>query len=94
MLGLTQSLSISLGLSETGIRVNAILPGWIDVGDECKEADESQVSGRPAGSQRRGTDRHLSGCVQSVFETGGSRVASSGSRWTGGGYCENGLVAG
>jgi len=56
LLGLTQSLSISLGLSDTGIRVNAILPGWIDVGDECKEADESQVSGRPAGSQRRGTD--------------------------------------
>lgn len=38
LLGLTQSMAVSLAPQE--VRVNAILPGWINVSDECKEADE------------------------------------------------------
>ena len=38
LLGLTQSMAVSLG--PKGVRVNAILPGWIHVENECKEADE------------------------------------------------------
>ncbi|WPH02884.1 Hypothetical protein R9X50_00575200 [Acrodontium crateriforme] len=39
LLGLTQSMAVSL--APQGIRVNAILPGWINVANECKNADES-----------------------------------------------------
>lgn len=38
LLGLSQSMAVSL--APRGIRVNAILPGWIHVENECKEADE------------------------------------------------------
>jgi len=38
LLGLSQSMAVSL--APRGVRVNAILPGWIHVEDECKEADE------------------------------------------------------
>lgn len=38
LLGLTQSLAISLASSH--VRVNAIIPGWIHVENECKAADE------------------------------------------------------
>ncbi|POS70884.1 hypothetical protein DHEL01_v210723 [Diaporthe helianthi] len=38
LIGLTHSMAVSL--APVGIRVNAILPGWIHVGNECKEADE------------------------------------------------------
>lgn len=38
LLGLTQSMAVSLG--PKGVRVNAILPGWIHVENECKKADE------------------------------------------------------
>lgn len=38
LLGLSQSMATSLAPS--GIRVNAILPGWIHVENECKVADE------------------------------------------------------
>lgn len=38
LIGLTQSLASSL--AEMGITVNTILPGWINVANECKEADE------------------------------------------------------
>jgi NAD(P)-dependent dehydrogenase (short-subunit alcohol dehydrogenase family) len=37
LLGLTQSMAVSFG--PQGVRVNAILPGWIHVGNECKDAD-------------------------------------------------------
>ncbi|KAK3115875.1 hypothetical protein LTR53_004375 [Teratosphaeriaceae sp. CCFEE 6253] len=39
LLGLTQSMAVSL--APQGVRVNAILPGWINVSDECKQADEN-----------------------------------------------------
>ncbi|KAI4725189.1 NAD(P)-binding protein [Aureobasidium sp. EXF-10728] len=39
LLGLTQSMAISLG-HRHNIRVNAIIPGWISVEDENKSADE------------------------------------------------------
>jgi NAD(P)-dependent dehydrogenase (short-subunit alcohol dehydrogenase family) len=38
LLGLSQSMAVSL--APRGVRVNAILPGWIHVENECKEADE------------------------------------------------------
>ncbi|KAF2210671.1 hypothetical protein CERZMDRAFT_44745 [Cercospora zeae-maydis SCOH1-5] len=38
LLGLTQSLSVSL--ASKNIRVNAILPGWINVAHECQKGDE------------------------------------------------------
>lgn len=38
LLGLSQSMAVSL--EPRGVRVNAILPGWIHVENECKEADE------------------------------------------------------
>ncbi|KAM3421672.1 hypothetical protein BST61_g2057 [Cercospora zeina] len=38
LLGLTQSLSVSL--APKYIRVNAILPGWINVAHECQKGDE------------------------------------------------------
>jgi len=38
LLGLNQSMALSLG--RQGVRVNAILPGWIHVENECKAADE------------------------------------------------------
>ncbi|KAK7744671.1 hypothetical protein SLS53_003560 [Cytospora paraplurivora] len=38
LLGLTHSMAVSL--APAGVRVNAILPGWIHVANECKEADE------------------------------------------------------
>ncbi len=41
LIGLTQSLSNSL--ADMGITVNAILPGWINVANECKEADEKGI---------------------------------------------------
>lgn len=38
LIGLTHSMAVSL--APVGVRVNTILPGWIHVGNECKEADE------------------------------------------------------
>lgn len=40
LLGLTQSMAISLG-HQHKIRVNAIIPGWIDVQNENKAADQN-----------------------------------------------------
>jgi NAD(P)-dependent dehydrogenase (short-subunit alcohol dehydrogenase family) len=42
LLGLTQSMSVSLGHRHK-IRVNAIIPGWIHVANECKAADEKHA---------------------------------------------------
>jgi len=38
LIGMTHSMAVSLG--PLAITVNAILPGWINVLNECKEADE------------------------------------------------------
>ena len=43
LLGLTQSSAISLG-HRHNIRVNAIIPGWINVENENKAADEEKTS--------------------------------------------------
>ncbi|KAL1311762.1 hypothetical protein AAFC00_001849 [Neodothiora populina] len=40
--GLTQSLSVSLG-HRYGIRVNAISPGWVHVGEQNMEADKKKT---------------------------------------------------
>ncbi|KAK3724067.1 hypothetical protein LTR37_001189 [Vermiconidia calcicola] len=40
--GLAQSMAVSL--APDGIRCNAILPGWINVTNECKKADEEGQS--------------------------------------------------
>ncbi|ROV88978.1 hypothetical protein VMCG_10138 [Cytospora schulzeri] len=42
LLGLTHSMAVSL--APAGVRVNAILPGWIHVANECKEADEKGIT--------------------------------------------------
>lgn len=42
ILGLSRSMAVSLG-HKHGIRVNSIIPGWISVDNECKEADESET---------------------------------------------------
>jgi NAD(P)-dependent dehydrogenase (short-subunit alcohol dehydrogenase family) len=39
LLGLSQSMAVSL--APDGIRCNAILPGWINVTNECLQADEN-----------------------------------------------------
>lgn len=41
LLGLVQSMAVSL--APDGIRVSAVVPGWIHVGNECKHADEEGV---------------------------------------------------
>lgn len=38
LLGLAQSMAVSL--ARDGVRVSAVLPGWIHVQDECKAADD------------------------------------------------------
>jgi NAD(P)-dependent dehydrogenase (short-subunit alcohol dehydrogenase family) len=60
LLGLTQSMAVSLALD--GIRVNAILPGWINATNECKQADESGQSWEDGLSQED-HQWHLSGRV-------------------------------
>ncbi|KOS23070.1 putative oxidoreductase [Escovopsis weberi] len=39
LVGLAQSMAVSL--ARDGVRVSAVLPGWIHVLDECREADEA-----------------------------------------------------
>ena len=39
LVGLAQSMAVSL--ARDGIRVNAVVPGWIHVADECRAADEA-----------------------------------------------------
>ena len=63
LLGLTQSMSVSL--APQGIRCNAILPGWINVTNECKQADESGQSWE-AGLSKEDHAWHLTGRVGKV----------------------------
>lgn len=63
LLGLTQSMAVSL--AKQGIRVNAICPGWINVSDECKEADERDQDWEE-GLTREDHRWHLAGRVGKV----------------------------
>lgn len=63
MLGLTQSMAVSL--ASDNVRVNAILPGWINVSDECKEADEKDQDWGE-GLTREDHRWHLAGRVGKV----------------------------
>lgn len=63
LLGLTQSMAVSL--APQGVRVNAILPGWINVTNECKQADESEQPWE-AGLSREDHQWHLTGRVGKV----------------------------
>ena len=63
LIGLTHSMAVSL--APVGVRVNAILPGWIHVGNECKDADEKGTTWEEGLSQ---DDQkwHLNGRVGKV----------------------------
>lgn len=63
LLGLTQSMAVSL--APQGVRVNAILPGWINVTNECKKADESGQSWEE-GLSKDDHEWHLTGRVGRV----------------------------
>lgn len=89
LLGLTQSMAVSL--APLHIRANAILPGWIHVGDECKEADEEGQSWEE-GLSKADHEWHLNGrvgkvedvlraveyLVESEFVTGAEQVVDGG----------------
>ncbi|KAK5003268.1 hypothetical protein LTR28_010375 [Elasticomyces elasticus] len=90
LLGLTHALAISLG-PRHGIRVNAILPGWIHVLDECAEGDgrgrqwEEGLTGEdarwhPVGRVGRAEDvaRAVRFLVESGFVTGAEIVVDGG----------------
>ena len=61
ILGLTQSMSISLGHRHK-IRVNAIIPGWIHVENESKAADEKGTAWEE-GLSKADTEWHPAGRV-------------------------------
>ncbi|QIW95715.1 hypothetical protein AMS68_001233 [Peltaster fructicola] len=63
LLGLTNAMSVSL--APQGIRVNAILPGWINVTNESKQADESGQSWED-GLSKDDHQWHLTGRVGKV----------------------------
>jgi NAD(P)-dependent dehydrogenase (short-subunit alcohol dehydrogenase family) len=90
LLGLTQSMSISLGHRHK-IRVNAIIPGWIHVANECMAADERQAKWEeglsqedrewhPVGRVGNGDDiaRAVEYLVGSEFVTGQEVVVDGG----------------
>ncbi|KAK4570449.1 hypothetical protein LTR86_002529 [Recurvomyces mirabilis] len=63
LLGLTQSMAVSL--APQGVRVNAILPGWINVANECKSADSDGIAWED-GLTREDHRWHLTGRVGRV----------------------------
>ncbi|KAF2165651.1 hypothetical protein M409DRAFT_23941 [Zasmidium cellare ATCC 36951] len=89
LLGLTQSMATSL--APLNIRVNAILPGWIHVQSECKEADEEGQAWEE-GLSKNDHEWHLNGrvgrvedvlraveyLVESEFVTGAETVVDGG----------------
>ncbi|KAK4495984.1 hypothetical protein PRZ48_013252 [Zasmidium cellare] len=89
LLGLTQSMATSL--APLHIRVNAILPGWIHVQNECKEADEEGQAWEE-GLSKADHEWHLNGrvgkvedvlmaveyLVESEFVTGAETVVDGG----------------
>ncbi|KAF2825027.1 short-chain dehydrogenase/reductase-like protein SDR [Ophiobolus disseminans] len=90
LLGLTQSMSVSLGHRHK-IRVNAIIPGWIHVVNESKDADErnarwaegltkEDVGWHPAGRVGKADDiaRAVEYLIGSDFVTGQEVVVDGG----------------
>ena len=90
ILGLTQSMSISLGHRHK-IRVNAIIPGWIHVQNESKAADEKETAWEeglsqddkewhPAGRVGQSKDivRAAEYLIESGFVTGQEVVVDGG----------------
>ena len=90
ILGLTQSMSISLGHRHK-IRVNAIIPGWIHVENESKAADEKgtaweeglskdDIDWHPAGRVGKSEDivRAAEYLIESGFVTGQEVVVDGG----------------
>lgn len=90
ILGLTQSMSISLGHRHR-IRVNAIIPGWIHVENESKAADEKgtawtegltqdDAEWHPAGRVGKSEDivRAAEYLIESGFVTGQEVVVDGG----------------
>lgn len=69
LLGLTQSMAVTL--APRGVRVNAILPGWIHVENECREADERGQKWRD-GLTEEDHRWHLSGRVGKVEDVLGA----------------------
>lgn len=63
LLGLTQSMAVSL--APDGIRCNTILPGWINVSNECKQADETGQKWEE-GLTKEDQQWHLTGRVGKV----------------------------
>jgi NAD(P)-dependent dehydrogenase (short-subunit alcohol dehydrogenase family) len=90
LLGLTQSMSVSLGHRHK-IRVNAIIPGWIHVVNESKAADEQgakweeglskdDIEWHPAGRVGKADDiaRAVDYVIGSEFVTGQEIVVDGG----------------
>jgi NAD(P)-dependent dehydrogenase (short-subunit alcohol dehydrogenase family) len=90
LLGLTQSMSVSLGHRHK-IRVNAIIPGWIHVENESKAADEKvtkweeglskdDIEWHPAGRVGKADDiaRAVEYVIGSEFVTGQEIVVDGG----------------
>ncbi|PSR83196.1 hypothetical protein BD289DRAFT_370328 [Coniella lustricola] len=69
LVGLTHAMASSL--AEEGITVNAILPGWVNVMNECKEADEGGV-GWEDGLSEEDHAWHFSGRVGKVEDVLGA----------------------
>ena len=63
LLGLTQSMAVSL--APQNVRVNAILPGWINVANECKAADDKGQTWEE-GMSKEDHAWHLTGRVGKV----------------------------
>ncbi|KAJ9627830.1 hypothetical protein H2203_003048 [Taxawa tesnikishii (nom. ined.)] len=57
VLGLTQSMAVSLG-ARYGIRVNAITPGWISVEGESAEADAAGTGGERGWEEGLSAEEH------------------------------------
>ncbi|KAJ4361684.1 hypothetical protein N0V95_001668 [Ascochyta clinopodiicola] len=90
ILGLTQSMSISLGHRHK-IRVNAIIPGWIHVENESKAGDEKgtaweeglskeDIAWHPAGRVGKSEDisRAAEYLIESGFVTGQEVIVDGG----------------
>lgn len=67
LLGLSQALAVSL--AKDGIAVNALVLGWIHVGNECKKADELGVKWED-GLEEREQEWQLTGRVGNVEDVG------------------------